>query len=216
LDVNGDAEGYRYQWKINGVALAGETGATLASSCYAAGDTITCEVTAWDGAASGNTLETPPVAALGLMAGWNLISLPVSPSEADPDQLLVDPLTGEPCFFAPIWGWDGSGYQAASLLEAGQGYWLYCQTPPEELLLIPGTSVTNCEFDLQSGWNLMGPVGRKKYCMLEGVLAGLVYGWSEDCFYLEIANNCLCKGCGYWIYSGTSACLDLETDSDAE
>jgi PKD repeat protein len=216
-DVNGDAEGYRYQWKINGEALAGETGATLATGCYASGDTITCEVTAWDGLTAGNTHETTPVAALGLRDGWNLVSLPVNPSETDPARLLRDPLTDEPCFLGSIWAWDGSRYLAASLLEAGQGYWLYCQTPPAELLLIPGMAVTNCEFDLRPGWNLLGPVGRKKYCLLEGVLpAGLIYGWSGDHVYMAPANNRLCKACGYWLYSAAAGCLDLETDSNVE
>ncbi|MFC1601040.1 carboxypeptidase regulatory-like domain-containing protein [Candidatus Sumerlaeota bacterium] len=57
-DQNGDPAGYLYQWKKNGTGIGGATDATLAPSFFNIGDSITCVVTAWDGYAEGNTIET--------------------------------------------------------------------------------------------------------------------------------------------------------------
>jgi len=58
-DADGDAEGYRYQWQTNGNAVAGAP-AGARSACFRVGDSVTCLVTAWDGAAAGTCLETAP------------------------------------------------------------------------------------------------------------------------------------------------------------
>jgi hypothetical protein len=64
-DADGDPEGYRYQWTKNGAAIAGATSSTLAGRFVRATNTITCIVTAWDGANEGNTIETAPVVVQG-------------------------------------------------------------------------------------------------------------------------------------------------------
>jgi hypothetical protein len=63
-DADGDAEGYHYQWKRNGVAIIGTTDETLFPGEFTMGDTVSCTVTAWDGANEGNSIEADIVISL--------------------------------------------------------------------------------------------------------------------------------------------------------
>ncbi len=74
-DSDGDAAGYRYQWTINGVEVAGATDATLAGTYFVKGDDVTVSVIPWDGNLEGgavtsgvreiqNSLPTAPVIAI--------------------------------------------------------------------------------------------------------------------------------------------------------
>ncbi len=60
-DGDNDGEGYLYQWKKNGTVIAGATNPKLTALSYAADDTLTCVVTAFDGIEQGNSIETAPV-----------------------------------------------------------------------------------------------------------------------------------------------------------
>jgi hypothetical protein len=216
-DGGTDAMTYTRQWKANGEAIAGATGQTLDASQYTAGDTVTCEVTAWDGTDEGDAIETDPVAVLALQEGWNLISLPVEPLERDSAKLLVDAVTEHPVFVGAVWGWDGSRYQETTELEAGQGCWVFCLEAPSEALLIPGVPIDDTVFDLHQGWSLLGPVGRMKYCEVSGFAEDAIQGWSGGPDYMTPANNCLSKGLGYWISSEMeNQPIDLETNGNSE
>ena len=57
-DADGDPEGYHYQWKTNGTAIAGATNETLTGACFRKGDAVACLVTAWDGVIEGTAIET--------------------------------------------------------------------------------------------------------------------------------------------------------------
>jgi hypothetical protein len=59
-DIDGDAEGYRYAWAIDGLPVAGETSATL-SAGYGRGDTVTCTAIAFDGTDEGTASTSAPV-----------------------------------------------------------------------------------------------------------------------------------------------------------
>lgn len=74
-DSDGDAEGYRYQWYVNGIEVAGATDATLAGTYFVKGDLVTVTATPWDGSEEGtartsgsreiqNSLPTAPVVAV--------------------------------------------------------------------------------------------------------------------------------------------------------
>ncbi len=64
-DVDGDAPGYRYVWKINDTAIPLRAqGEAFLSGEFAKSDAITCEVTAWDGTLEGNTVTAGPVTIL--------------------------------------------------------------------------------------------------------------------------------------------------------
>jgi hypothetical protein len=52
-DADGDAEGYHYQWAVNGTDVSGATDPTLAGTYFVRGDGVTVTVTPWDGADEG-------------------------------------------------------------------------------------------------------------------------------------------------------------------
>lgn len=81
-DDDGDAEGYRYQWKKGGVDIPGATSPVLTGSAFSRGDSITCVVTAWDGQAAGNTIETAPVVILNTPPSFAAATItPILPDE---------------------------------------------------------------------------------------------------------------------------------------
>jgi len=57
-DPDGDAESHRYQWYVNSSAVASATDATLTGGFFARGDSVTVEVTPWDGATTGTTVTS--------------------------------------------------------------------------------------------------------------------------------------------------------------
>ncbi|MES2640404.1 MAG: hypothetical protein V4850_13005 [Myxococcota bacterium] len=74
-DSDGDAEGYRYQWALNGTEISGATDATLGGTYFVKGDQLTVTVTPWDGTVVGatatsgvreiqNSVPTAPVVAV--------------------------------------------------------------------------------------------------------------------------------------------------------
>ncbi len=74
-DSDGDPEGYRYQWALNGTDIVGATDAVLAGTYFVKGDDLTVTVTPWDGTTVGgavtsgvreiqNSLPTAPIVAI--------------------------------------------------------------------------------------------------------------------------------------------------------
>jgi len=75
-DADGDAEGYDYQWEVDGVVVAGATGATLADA-FEKDQRVRCQATPWDGEEAGDPLWSDRVTILN------------SPPEAP--QITIDP-----------------------------------------------------------------------------------------------------------------------------
>ncbi|MFC1601595.1 hypothetical protein ACFL34_04525, partial [Candidatus Sumerlaeota bacterium] len=71
FDLDGDPEDYRYQWKVNDVAVPGQTGPTLAKAFFSTRDRIACTVTPWDGQVTGASVEAGPVSKLAIR-NWHL------------------------------------------------------------------------------------------------------------------------------------------------
>jgi len=99
-----------------------------------------------------------------LSAGWNLISLPIQPSDLTPGVVLSS-IEGK---YDSVWGYDSdtgwSRYKPGSEsnlteLEPRIGYWL--KMHEAETLLIQGTKLTETTISLKEGvWNFVG------YCFL--------------------------------------------------
>lgn len=60
-DPDGDTEGYRYAWYVNGSLESAATGKSLGPSFTGSGDSVYCVVTPWDGTDVGTPLTTPTV-----------------------------------------------------------------------------------------------------------------------------------------------------------
>jgi len=80
---------------------------------------------------------------------WNLLSLPVRPS--NPRLTTIFP-TSVSDAFAYI-----AGYQIKDSLEAGRGYWI--KFPGDQTVYLAGPLVQNDTIDVTTGWNLIGALG---------------------------------------------------------
>jgi beta-glucanase (GH16 family) len=100
---------------------------------------------------------------LNLEPGWNLISLPVEPSERAIGKIF-DPLAGK---YDVVYAFNGSQYEGyipglnsskLKALEAGHGYWVYMNEAAK--LEVKG-KVINRALQLKTGWNLVGYVATR-------------------------------------------------------
>jgi hypothetical protein len=103
-----------------------------------------------------NTSPQEQKASINLAPGWNLISLPVEPSNSNIQSVLSG------IKYAALYAFDGTRYQTyipgesgndLQRLEAGRGYWLY--TEEAGTLNIQGQAASKA-ISLKSGWNLVG------------------------------------------------------------
>ncbi len=82
-----------------------------------------------------------------LSRGWNLISLPLNPPDANYQSLFPNATAGT------LFRYDGS-YISETTLTPGNGYWLNFAAP--ESVPVSGDAITSVDINLQQGWNLIG------------------------------------------------------------
>ena len=96
---------------------------------------------------------------LSLLSGWNLISLPLQPT----DTVITAVLNGISTNYSIVWAYDATNgwkkYQPGkpsdlTTMEAGNGYWI--KMTAEKNLTIAGTLASQPAIQLKTGWNLVG------------------------------------------------------------
>jgi len=90
----------------------------------------------------------------GLRAGWNLISLKLTPLNNAVDEVLVR--NGKKVYRGTVWQYEGGKYIAATYLVAGRGYWLYIPSGISGKITLTGNLGTS--IPLNTGWNIIGPI----------------------------------------------------------
>ena len=90
----------------------------------------------------------------GLRAGWNLISLKLTPLNNAVDEVLVR--NGKKVYRGTVWQYEGGKYIAATHLVAGRGYWLYIPAGISGKITLTGNLGTS--IPLNTGWNIIGPI----------------------------------------------------------
>ncbi len=124
-----DVERYKYQWKKGGIDIHGPTEATLTGDHFDKGDSISCEVTPWDGADAGkplmtqfvgiqNTPPAPPTVAIDVSATSRLLDgnpdndsdLICKVTKASPD----DDIDGDAVVYKYEWLRDGIPFRTVT------------------------------------------------------------------------------------------------------
>ena len=162
-DPEGAAECLRYEWRHNGVAVAGLDGpdASLADVVGERGEAglVSCRVTAWDGWDEGQSTEYG-WAFYSLEAGWNIVALPLSVDDARPEALFSAADEREPLYSGTVWSWNGDTlrYERAETLAPGRGYWLYVPSTERETgsVVVEGIVPAATDFPLDLHWRLLG------------------------------------------------------------
>jgi hypothetical protein len=144
---------------------------------------------------------------LALTAGWNLVSLPISPALPAAAAVFGERATvaiESSAVLAPDPA--GGGYVPASVIEALHGYWVY--SPVDELLAVLGVALGEPALVLGAGWNLVGvPESRTDLPGADlGVGPWLEYSPPQASF---VPTRRLVVGQAYWVFSPAPVTLPL-------
>jgi hypothetical protein len=139
-------------------APSGEVNLTISAAGY---ETKTATVSVSTGQMIASNLALTPMAnthTLALSTGWNLISLPLQPSNTAISTVLND-ISGK---YAIVWSYVNGAWKKhqpgkpsdLTTLEAGYGYWIYMSV--SNSLTITGQPASPPAIHLGNGWNLIG------------------------------------------------------------
>jgi hypothetical protein len=159
---------------------------------------------------------------LALRAGWNALSLPLSPTSGRVDSLtpLVPPDVDVPGRPAPArqvlgngvaWALTAAGLQPVTTVQALTGYWLYA--PAAAVLLVRGLPPTRPAWSLHAGWNLVGPPADLAI-PAPVTMAAPVWGWDPRSRAYRPAPRLLRTG-AFWVYAATPATVSLDGERGA-
>ena len=154
--------------------------------------------TATDSAGNSTTCEFQVTVGfeLTLTVGWNLVSIPLTP-ELDIDELLGDRLIGD------VLTWSDGGYASATEFAPGRGFWLYSvEASTIDIFGELNETVDNEYIELQSGWNLYGPVEPVQNPYNDQI-EGEIWYWQDGAYHdVSRDDGTLKIGKAYWIKSG--------------
>lgn len=158
------------------------------------------------------TLSTEMRTRLDLKAGWNLLSLPLSPLAPEPDTVFGS-TTDNP---SHCWRWQQGARSAdawvleTQTVQALTGYWVFSQTARS--VLVAGTGERQAGIQLQPGWNLIGPYADSTLPPTGTTIVGAVWGWDAAArSYRAVPQpqGLLRRGQGYWVRSSAASMLHL-------
>jgi hypothetical protein len=90
---------------------------------------------------------------LHLSAGWNMVSLPIIPSNPSFSNIFSN------VGYYQVLTWNGNGYVTPTTVEAGKGYWVLVLD--NAIITITGTPVTSYQLNVQPGWSMIGSIDGK-------------------------------------------------------
>ena len=134
---------------------------------------------------------------LALFSGWNLVSLPVYPDDADIGAALGEAITG------PVWEWavnaltGGGEYRRTEVLEPHTPYWMFTRKDVE--VAIPGTPHAVDTVRMNEGWTAVGAGGPLNLPDRVRERASILYWDAKAQGYSENLDGVLEEGLGYWI-----------------
>ncbi len=159
-------------------------------------------LTGWPGADSCFQINTNMTGiTMSLMAGWNLVSLPVTCSDHSISKVFPS------AFGRYAFEYSGS-YKPVDSLSYGKGFWI--KIPTATNLLIPGTELQQVSVDLSAGWNMIGSVDHEVSAPSGENIVGPVFGYNTS-GYEPVTT--LIPGSGYWVKARTSSTIILGSQS---
>ncbi|GEM_PF-1515155 len=123
---------------------------------------------------------------------WNLLSLPLSPSNGDRNALFPSALS-----FAFTYQ---NGYTAVDTLQKGKGFWLKFSS--SEGIPLNGAIIFGDTIQVQAGWNLIGslsaPIAKNSIQTIPAdIVSSFYFGYAQGSGYQ--ATDTLQPGKGYWV-----------------
>jgi hypothetical protein len=141
-----------------------------------------------------------------LRAGWNMVSVPVAPSNDSTTMVFPGALTGAQA-------WNGS-YAQQDTITQGAGYWI--KYPTAETLDVYGDSVVTDTVAISEGWNMIGPpINQLTVSSIvsdpPAIVTGPFYGYSGT--YQKTDD--LFPGRAYWVKADQAGSLILGPGASA-
>ena len=188
--------------------------------CYLSYDFVRYDC--WEAWVMTDHVDSVPMVAVPLSAGWNLISLPSEPDTVEAAELLA-PIAGD-LSAAFVWDANPGGWRRYSpsvpafvnslqQLDPTRGIWL--RVDQAAVLPVHGTTWTASSVLLNAGWNLVGFPGSRAKLVAEALSSingkyTTVYAYRDGtsewvCYDVAVppAQNSLremAPGRGYWVY----------------
>jgi hypothetical protein len=157
----------------------------------------------------GGTPTPPPTTTftIPLKKDWNLISLPIQPSDTD----IADVLSGINGLYTVVYAWNGTSYEVypangtlptLSKMVAGRGYWIFMNEATN--LMVTGTQASS-SVGLSQEWNLVGynsttPMSTSEALASTGGKVTAIYAYNADTDQYEAVQT-MEPGRGYWMYA---------------
>jgi len=149
------------------------------TTAFADGTKVKIQVIAIDNAGNENTVTTgeytinnaPPAYTFNLVAGWNLISLPLIPDDPAIETFLSELIANESVIQVVAWPydlaegkiiekrWNGANLQDVTEMVDGVGYWVEMSKPDVLTFTgdyLPEPPAAPPSYVVYSGWNLIG------------------------------------------------------------
>ena len=141
-----------------------------------------------------------------LHPGWNMISIPVTPS--NPSVLNVFPDV------EAIYTWSAAlkSYTVATTIDSGRGYWV--AESSERVVGIKGNPVSEWSRTVLSGWNMIGSIYGSTTSIADpddnpdGSIEGFAYTWDPTTKSYTYCTS-IDPGKGYWIAATQDCSLTL-------
>lgn len=138
---------------------------------------------------------------MNVRASWNMISLPVTVSDAHASALF-------PSASSSAFGFTNNGYQAASMLDYGAAYWI--KFPAAGSFNMAGTQRTTQTIPVVAGWNMIGTLSTSVSTASAttappGIVTSSFYGYDGG---YAIASS-LDPSKGYWVKTSSAGTLSM-------
>ncbi|MBI1803720.1 MAG: T9SS type A sorting domain-containing protein [Ignavibacteriae bacterium] len=151
---------------------------------------------------------TPPGAVAAAVDGWNLVSVPTTPSSYA--KSFVYPTATSNAF-----AFTGS-YQVVDPLSNGPGYWI--KVSGDQSLPYPGGPLSNVDITVATGWNMIGSIGSSVATASitsapPGIVTGATYYKFFGNSYVPVAT--IDPGLGYWVQTTGAGTLTLSASAAA-
>jgi len=157
-----------------------------------------------DGTYTPTVLET--TAEIPLMTGWNMVSVPVVPTENSTEAVFPE--------VEAVYTWDSESksYTMPSTIDPRKAYWVAVTS--DRTISVTGAPVTEWIDSASPGWNMLGSVhgGIVDFSdpddIADGSVEGFVYWWNPETKAYEYCKS-IDPGKGYWIAATQDCSLTL-------
>ncbi|MBI4547349.1 MAG: VCBS repeat-containing protein [Ignavibacteriae bacterium] len=134
------------------------------------------------------------------MRRWNIISLPMNPSDSRKSQVYPNAISDAYAY--------QDGYKIEDSLKVGVGYWL--KFDQDQIINITGFPISQETVDVAEGWNIIGsisvPVAVSSLISVpSGIVTSNFFGYSGGYFLADT----IYPGKGYWVKSSQAGSIIL-------